>query len=98
MKGIAFALKDACVGSMKHANFVPMGPEIMTKPRICKSTAIAWAGGSQADLAARLGISASAVSQWDEELPDGRAWQLFALGCPQDNERADASTAGFSGQ
>jgi hypothetical protein len=29
-------------------------------------------------------VTPSAVSQWDEELPEGRVWQLTVLGCPQD--------------
>jgi|688.fasta_scaffold56044_2 hypothetical protein len=66
---------------MKHANVVPM--DMAIKPRISKSSAIAWAG-SQALLAERLGVTPSAVSQWDEELPEGRVWQLTVLGCPQD--------------
>jgi DNA-binding transcriptional regulator YdaS (Cro superfamily) len=56
---------------------------IATKPRISKSTAIGWAG-SPSELARRLDVTTSAVSQWDETLPDGRVWQLHALGCPND--------------
>lgn len=54
---------------------------IATKPEISKGAAIAWAGSS-AELARRLGVTPSAVSQWDDALPDGRVWQLLALGCP----------------
>jgi transcriptional regulator with XRE-family HTH domain len=32
--------------------------------------AIAWAGGKQADLAAKLGLTQGAVSQWRRKLPD----------------------------
>ncbi len=70
---------------MKHANLRLM--DMATKPRISKSAAITWAG-SQALLADRLSVTPSAVSQWGEELPEGRAWQLFALGCPTEPERA----------
>ncbi len=37
--------------------------------------AINWAGSASA-LAEVFGITPSAVSQWGEELPDGRTWQL----------------------
>ena len=53
------------------------------KPRISKARAVEWAG-SAAELAVRLGISQSAVSQWEDEIPEGRLWQLHALGCPDD--------------
>lgn len=43
-----------------------------------KSTAIKLAGGHQA-LARLLGITTSAVSQWDEEVPPPRVWQLKVL-------------------
>jgi hypothetical protein len=65
---------------MKHANFVPV--DMVTKPQISKTAAIKWAG-SQALLADRLGVTPSAVSQWSEDLPEGRVWQLIVLGCPQ---------------
>ena len=52
-----------------------------TKPQITKAAAIDWAGSTR-ELAQRLGISSSAVSQWDEQIPEGRCWQLMALGCP----------------
>jgi len=61
-----------------------MHQHIATKPSISKSTAIRWAGGSQIELARRLDVTPSAVSQWAETLPDGRVWQLHALGCPSD--------------
>lgn len=43
-------------------------------------TAINWAG-SQAELAKRLGITASAVSQWvtDGIVPEGRAYQIQVI-------------------
>lgn len=69
----------------------------MTKPQICKTTAVRWARNSQAELAERLGVTPSAVSQWDEDLPEGRAWQLFALGCPQDSEMAEVEQTGAAG-
>lgn len=69
-------------------------PMSTPKPRIGKSVAIKWAGGSQIELAARLGVTPSAVSQWDEELPEGRAWQLLVLGCPADPERATVEAGG----
>ncbi len=40
--------------------------------------AIELAGGSSA-LASWLGITPGAVSQWGEELPDRRIWQLKVL-------------------
>ncbi len=40
--------------------------------------AIELAGGSSA-LAALLGITPGAVSQWGEELPERRMWQLRVL-------------------
>ena len=61
---------------------------IVKLPKISWATAITWAGGSQADLARHLGVSDSAVSQWfapgGTGIPEGRLWQLVALGCPQD--------------
>jgi hypothetical protein len=51
-------------------------------PTISKSAAVAWAG-SVTELARRLGVTVSAVSQWGEdEIPEGRLWQLHVLGCP----------------
>jgi DNA-binding transcriptional regulator YdaS (Cro superfamily) len=43
-------------------------------------TAIQWAG-TQAELAKRLGISPSAVSQWvaDGIVPEGRAYQIQVI-------------------
>lgn len=35
--------------------------------------------GSQAALAKLLGISPSAISQWGENIPDTRIWQLKVL-------------------
>lgn len=40
--------------------------------------AIELAGSARA-LADLLGITPSAVSQWEEELPDSRCWQLKVL-------------------
>lgn len=34
--------------------------------------------GSRSNLAKLLGVSKSAVSQWGDELPEGRKWQLKA--------------------
>jgi hypothetical protein len=52
-------------------------------PAISKSAALAWADNSVTELARRLGVTPSAVSQWGEnEIPEGRLWQLHALGCP----------------
>lgn len=59
-----------------------------TKPQISKAAAIAWAG-SQALLADRLGVTPSAVSQWGDQLPEGRVWQLVVLGCPATSGAAD---------
>jgi hypothetical protein len=60
------------------------------KPAIAKSSAIAWAGGSSAELARRMGVTPSAVSQWPEDgIPDGRLWQLVVLGCPVDEGRPE---------
>lgn len=42
------------------------------------SKAIEFAGGSSA-LASLLGITPGAVSQWGEDLPDRRIWQLKVL-------------------
>jgi hypothetical protein len=51
-------------------------------PTISKSAAIAWAGNAT-ELARRLGVTVSAVSQWGEDdIPEGRLWQLHVLGCP----------------
>jgi len=52
-------------------------------PSISKEAAIAWAGGSASELAKRLKVTVSAVSQW-KDIPEGRLWQLRALGCPED--------------
>ena len=41
--------------------------------------AIKLAGGKAASLAAILGITPAAVSQWDENVPDRRVWQLRVL-------------------
>lgn len=41
-------------------------------------TAIHLAGGTTA-LASLLGITPGAVSQWGEEIPDGREWQLRVI-------------------
>lgn len=35
--------------------------------------------GSQAELAAALGVSSGAVSQWSDEPPDWRQWQIQVL-------------------
>jgi hypothetical protein len=40
--------------------------------------AIHLAGGTTA-LASLLGITPGAVSQWGEEIPDGREWQLRVI-------------------
>jgi len=40
--------------------------------------AIDLAGSAKA-LADLFGITASAVSQWNDELPDGRVWQLRVI-------------------
>jgi transcriptional regulator with XRE-family HTH domain len=61
-------------------------------PAISKSAAIAWAGGSASELAKRLGVTASAVSQWaEDEIPEGRLWQLRALGCPESRASSEAA-------
>ena len=36
-------------------------------------------GGTHQSLADALGISREAVSMWDEEIPEGRAWQIESL-------------------
>jgi hypothetical protein len=36
-------------------------------------------GGTHQTLADKLGISREAVTMWDEEIPEGRAWQIEAL-------------------
>lgn len=60
-------------------------------PTISKSAAIAWAGGSASELAKRLGVTVSAVSQWaEDEIPEGRLWQLRALGCPEADKPREA--------
>jgi hypothetical protein len=41
--------------------------------------ALVHLAGSQEALAALLGISSAAISQWGEFPPDGRDWQLQAL-------------------
>lgn len=43
-----------------------------------KHTAVQQAGGVKA-LAEMLGITAAAVSQWGEDLPQAREWQLRLL-------------------
>lgn len=43
-----------------------------------KTQAIELAG-SAAALAKLLGVTQSAVTQWDEQIPDGRVWQLRAI-------------------
>jgi hypothetical protein len=61
-------------------------------PTISKSAAIAWAGGTPSQLAERLGVTVSAVSQWGEnDLPEGRVWQLVALGFPVADESPQES-------
>lgn len=40
--------------------------------------AISRAGGAKS-LAELLGITPSAISQWGDELPEGRVWQLRVL-------------------
>lgn len=60
-------------------------------PSISKSAAVAWANGSVTELARRLGVTVSAVSQWaEDEIPEGRLWQLRALGCPESNKPREA--------
>lgn len=41
--------------------------------------ALVHLAGSQEALAALLGISSAAISQWGEFPPEGRGWQLRAL-------------------
>jgi DNA-binding transcriptional regulator YdaS (Cro superfamily) len=41
--------------------------------------AIQLAGGTAKDLADLLGITPSAISQWGDELPRARVWQLRAI-------------------
>lgn len=41
--------------------------------------AIRMAGGTSAALAEMLGITPSAVSQWGEDVPRAREWQLRVL-------------------
>lgn len=41
--------------------------------------AIRMAGGTSAALAEMLGITPSAVSQWGEDVPQAREWQLRVL-------------------
>lgn len=65
---------------------------MMQKPVISKAAAVAWANGSMAELARRLGVTTSAVSQWTEdEIPEGRLWQLRALGCPEVDKPREAA-------
>ncbi len=60
----------------------------MDTPKITKSAAIKWAGGSLTALANKLGVTVAAVSQWGENaIPDGRLWQLAMLGCPYNVEQ-----------
>jgi transcriptional regulator with XRE-family HTH domain len=48
---------------------------------ITKREAIEWAG-SMSELARRLDVSVSAVSQWAEDgIPELRLWQLAQMGC-----------------
>jgi transcriptional regulator with XRE-family HTH domain len=44
-----------------------------------KQTVIEHFGGSQVDVAKALGISKSAVSQWDEVIPEGVAYKLQVM-------------------
>lgn len=61
-------------------------------------TAIDWAG-SQAELAKRLGITPSAVSQWvsDGIVPEGRAYQIQVISAgavrvdPADYRRSESA-------
>lgn len=61
-------------------------------------TAIDWAG-SQAELAKRLGITPSAVSQWvsDGIVPEGRAYQIQVISAgavrvdPSDYRRSESA-------
>ena len=65
----------------------------MEKPSITLSEAVLWAG-SQSELARRLGVTAQAVSQW-EQIPDGRLWQLHAIWKSERDLQAKAcATAG----
>jgi hypothetical protein len=41
--------------------------------------AIQLAGGTAAALARLLGITAGAISQWPEDVPEARVWQLRVL-------------------
>lgn len=43
-----------------------------------KTQAIKLAG-SAAALAKLLGVTQSAITQWDEQIPDARIWQLRAI-------------------
>lgn len=59
-------------------------------PAIRKSDAIAWAG-SMSELARRLDVTVSAVSQWSEDgIPEGRRWQLVVLGYYKPTPKASA--------
>lgn len=50
-------------------------------PPISKAAAVAWAGGTQTKLAAKLGTTKQAVCQWpDDEIPLRRQWQMLAMG------------------
>lgn len=50
--------------------------------------AIQRAGGKAASLAAILGITPGAVSQWGEDVPDQRVWQLRVIRPDWFRERA----------
>jgi len=63
----------------------------MEKPAITLSEAVSWAG-SQSELARRLGVTAQAVSQWDQ-IPDGRLWQLHAIWKAERESQAKACGA-----
>jgi predicted transcriptional regulator len=44
-----------------------------------KTTKAIELAGSAKELAALLGVTQSAVSQWGEDLPKARVWQLMTL-------------------
>lgn len=69
-------------GRNKHAKFVPTMNQNIALPQISKESAIRWAG-SAAELARRLDVKPSAITQW-KSVPEGRLWQLVVLGCPED--------------